>query len=138
VKSLGREFDVDPVMVRRGSIEIIAVITAVAAVIRDYDEFVSKLEEAIARSRSAIRTVIEAIADVKQLLLDVSWVPSAGLLAVQERLPSSPESARSYEDFGGRGASAFQPSSVLFYWILSNTILISVVIVVAAIVALKR
>jgi hypothetical protein len=60
--ALGPRFDIEPLIIKHGgSIEIIAVITAISAILGNYNELMSRLNQAIENTRRALRTILGGI-----------------------------------------------------------------------------
>jgi len=90
--ALGPGFDVESLVIRAGSVEILAAIVAVAAFLRSYNDFAEQLSKAIENTRNVIRTILSVTSAIPRVSFNVqgSWFPGNALTSARERITITP------------------------------------------------
>ena len=131
--ALGPGFDVESLVIRSGSIEILVAIAAVAAVLRNYNDFVEQLNKAVENTRNIVRTLLSVAPGVPRasFIVQGRWIPGTALTSARDQMtitaPAEPAAP-----VGTSRASNERPidsSRLLLIWALVTTILLLGIIV---------
>lgn len=81
---LGPRVEIDPVAIRQGSVEIVVVVSAIAAVLGHYTELVNKMSEAIESTRRLYRQSMDVWGlSRNNMILVADWEPGAAALQLE-------------------------------------------------------
>jgi hypothetical protein len=121
--ALGPRFDVEPLTIRSGgSIEIIAIITAISAILGSYNELMSRLPQAIENTRRALRTIFEGINALRRPVQ----------FQIRSRLALGPAAAQTYPVVAQPPVRprrrVWDPIRILLWTTVLDTVLVVVVL----------
>jgi hypothetical protein len=137
IKTLGPGFDLESLVIQTGSIEIIAIITAAAVVLRSYNDFAEQLGKALENTRSIINSMLAVAQAIPrpQFTIQGNWFPGSALTTAQGQAtnipPSAPPTATT-----STGASppntgrVWSSSQGIFFWaLITDLILLGILLV---------
>lgn len=83
-KYLGRDFAVEPIIMRTSSIEILVLVTTISYILRDYSGFLDNLARAVESTRRVLRDYITPLLRhpdyaPMQMMVRGEWYPGTGL-----------------------------------------------------------
>jgi len=90
--TLGQGFDVESVVIRTGSVEILAIIVAASVFLRSYNDFTGQLNQAIDNTRNVLRSILAAsrIVPAAQFAIQGSWFPGNALAGARQQAAPQP------------------------------------------------
>ncbi len=125
--------EVDPVMMRRGSVEILLVLSTVAAVVSNYNTIVRGIGEAIENTRRAFSALLEAVLGTRPGLsthtISSSWTPGPALLDLQASSYVGPAPTMGLSLQGGAGRRRL-PAALRLWLIQTGLIIVGIVLLV--------
>lgn len=96
---------VDPLVVRAGSVEILAIVAGVGVLIKSYSDFVKNINEAVEVTRKAVSDIAEGTAAV-QSLVTAEWIPGPAVELTAQAQPTRAGSTPQTRASGGRSTQA--------------------------------
>ena len=139
--ALGPEFEIESVIVKRGSLEVIAAIMTVSSVVSNYNTLIEGIERAVNNTRRALSGILRTTVrprngqEAVQMSMTANWTRGSGLIRAETRAtaarprPSSPDTPQPAAPVAGSGVMTFDTQRLLFgYFILSHTALIAILI----------
>jgi hypothetical protein len=126
--TLGQGFDVESVVIRAGSVEILAIIVAASVFLRSYNDFAGQLNQAIDNTRNILRSMLAAyrIVPAARVAVQGSWFPGNALAgARQQAAPQPPANAGPPAGTSSTAsAQLFNSTRLLLSWAVITDILL--------------
>jgi hypothetical protein len=142
---VGRDFDVDPLIIRPGSIEVLVIITTISAVLANYNEFMERLFKAAEHTRRVVRNAIAAVGAAQEGQYSVlsSVTTGSALESISEGLAaqSQPQSTGIASTLlpAPAASGSVDSSTRIFLWaILAYSTLITIALLICIVVLIQR